>query len=265
MTASDTVTACVVVIGNEVLSGRTRDANLQFLAAGLGEIGVRVAEARVIPDDRAVIVATVNACRARFDYVFTTGGIGPTHDDITAACIAEAFGVPLERNAEAVAMLRSHYENPADLNEARLKMADIPAGAVLIENPVSKAPGFQLGNVFVLAGIPRIVEAMFGSLKHRLSGGAPLLSRTISAHLVEGALAPGLSALQDRFADVEVGSYPYFHSGQLGVSVVLRSTEAARLDAAAGALEELIRGLGGEPIEGGRNGGGDGGGSSAPA
>ena len=180
MTAK-TVTACVLVIGNEILSGRTKDANLAWLAVELNKLGVRLMEARVIPDVEETIVATLNEVRARFDYVFTTGGIGPTHDDITAACVARAFAVPLVRNPEAVRRLQAHYANPADLNEARLRMANAPEGATLIDNPVSKAPGFRIGNVHVMAGIPVIMQAMFDGIRHTLVGGSPMLSRTINA------------------------------------------------------------------------------------
>lgn len=240
------VTACLIIIGNEILSGRTKDANLPFLAERLNAWGIRLREARVIPDVEETIIATVNACRPAFDYVFTTGGIGPTHDDITAAAMAKAFGVRLERNAEARALLEARYE-PGTLTEARLKMADIPEGASLIENPVSAAPGFQLGNVFVLAGVPNIMQAMVDGLRHRLVGGAPMLSRTISSLLAEGDLAAGLGALQARYPEVEIGSYPYFRLRRFGVSVVLRATDAEALDRAAADLAVLIRSLGGEP------------------
>lgn len=243
------VTACVLVIGNEILSGRTKDANLPWLAEQLNAIGVQVLEARVIPDIEATIVATVNDVRAKFDYVFTTGGIGPTHDDITAECVAKAFGVPLERNPEAVARLMSHYANPADLNEARLRMANIPRGATLIDNPVSKAPGFAIGNVFVMAGVPRIMQAMFDGLKHRLAGGRPMLSRTVTSTVPEGKLARGLSEIQGRYAGVEIGSYPYFRLGQFGTSIVLRGFEAGPLAAAAEEVKALMRSFGGEPVE----------------
>jgi molybdenum cofactor synthesis domain-containing protein len=169
------VTACILIIGNEILSGRTKDANLPWLAEKLNALGIRLMEGRVIPDIEATIIATVNEVRAKFDYVFTTGGIGPTHDDITADCIAKAFGVKLLRHPDAVRLLQSHYANPADLNEARLRMANIPDGGILIDNPVSKAPGFQIGNVIVMAGVPRIMNAMFEGIAHRLKGDrAPL-------------------------------------------------------------------------------------------
>ncbi|HJU15258.1 MAG TPA: molybdopterin-binding protein [Stellaceae bacterium] len=247
------VTACVVIIGNEILSGRTQDENLGFLARGLNAVGVRLREARVIPDDAATIVATVNAARAAFDYVFTTGGIGPTHDDITAEAIAEAFGVPLVIHPEARRLLETHYR-PGDLNEARLRMARVPEGASLLPNPISRAPGFRIGNVFVLPGVPSIMQAIFAELQHRLKGGAPLLARSLSCHLGEGTLAADLALLQERYPDVEIGSYPYFRRGDFGVTLVLRGTERTRLEQATAELAELIRALGGEPQEGLREG-----------
>ncbi len=240
------VTACLVVIGNEILSGRTRDANLAYLGARLNDIGVRLMEARVIPDLDEAIVATVNEARRRFTYVFTTGGIGPSHDDITAASIAKAFGVALVENPEARAILDAHYP-PGELTEARLRMARTPEGAALIENPVSKAPGFQMDNVFVMAGIPEIMQAMFESVVHRLVGGKPLISRSVTVYLPESKVALGLEALQGRYADVEMGSYPFNRAGRFGTRLVLRATEAERLDAAAGELDGLIVELGGEP------------------
>ena len=245
---SNPVTASLIIIGNEILSGRTRDANLPYIAAKLNEIGIRLAEVRVVRDDEDQIVAAVNACRSAHAYVFTTGGIGPTHDDITAHAVAKAFGLPIERNAEAVALLSRHYD-PRDLNEARLSMAEMPVGAILIENPVSVAPGFQIGNVFVLAGVPSIMQAMFDGIKSRLAGGAPMLSRTIACLLPEGAIAEELTALQGRYAKVEIGSYPFFRLGKFGTSLVLRSEDPALLAAAAGELRAMLRKLGGEPIE----------------
>ena len=243
------VTAAVLIIGNEILSGRTQDVNLTYLAKQLSELGVRLHEARVVADVEADIVAAVNACRERYDYVFTTGGIGPTHDDITAECIAKAFGLPLIRNPEAVARLERHYE-PGMLNEARLRMANTPQGATLIDNPVSIAPGFQIGNVFVLAGVPRIMQAMFDGLRARLVGGAPMLSRTVGAFVAEGAIAKGLGELQQRYPALDIGSYPYFRQGRFGASFVLRGTERTQIDAAAVELRALIKELGGDPIEG---------------
>ena len=253
MTAK-TVTAGVIIIGNEVLSGRTRDANLNYLARRLDETGVRLMEARVIPDSEAVIVEALNETRAAYDYVITTGGIGPTHDDITSAAVAKAFGVEVERSEAAMKMLRQHYsERPEDLNEARRKMADVPAGAELIENPVSKAPGYRIGNVFVLAGVPMIMEAMFEGIKDRLKGGPPMHSLTVSAYLVEGVLAAGMGEIQERFTEVEVGSYPFMRTGRLGVSIVFRSTDEAAAAAAAGEFKELVRSLGGEPVDDGES------------
>jgi molybdenum cofactor synthesis domain-containing protein len=244
-----TVTACVLIIGNEILSGRTQDANLAFLAQGLNDAGIRLREARVIPDDAAVIVSTVNEARRGFDYVFTTGGIGPTHDDITAQCVADAFEVALVVHPEAKRLLESHYP-PGHLNEARLRMAMVPEGAVLLPNPISRAPGFQIGNVFVLPGVPSIMQGIFAQLKHRLAGGEKMLSRSISCHLAEGTLAKDLGALQDRYPDLEIGSYPYFRRGDFGVTLVLRGIDRERLAAATDELKILVRNLGGDPQEG---------------
>src|SRR6516162_4242465 len=253
MTRSDpepaVVTACVLIIGNEILSGRTQDANLAFLAQGLDAVGIRVREARVIADDAPAIIATVNAVRRIFDYVFTTGGIGPTHDDITAQSVADAFGVPLIVHPEEGRLLEPHYP-PGHLNEARLRMAMVPKGAVLLPNPISRAPGFQIGNIFVLPGVPSIMQGIFEQLKHRLVGGTKMLSRSVSCHLSEGALAKDLGALQVRYPDLEIGSYPYFRRGDFGVTLVLRGTEKARLAAAVEELNALIRALGGDPQEG---------------
>ncbi|MDH3476630.1 MAG: molybdopterin-binding protein [Rhodospirillales bacterium] len=237
-----TVTACLLIIGNEILSGRTRDANLAFLGDNLNRLGIRLTEARVIPDEAEVIVATINDVRARFDYVFTTGGIGPTHDDITAECVARAFGLPLIQNPEARAILEAHYP-PGDLNEARLRMANTPEGATLIENPISRAPGFQIGNVFVLAGIPSVMQAMFASSSHRLTGGKRLLSASVTAALPEGLMAAGLKAIQKRYPEVEIGSYPFHRMGVYGARLVLRSVDEARLAAARAEVRELVEQL----------------------
>lgn len=244
------VTAAVLVIGNEILSGRTRDANLNYLAVGLTEIGIRLMEARVVPDIEARIIAALDELRTTYDHVFTTGGIGPTHDDITAACIARAFGVPLRRDERAVDLLTRHYGGAEYLTEARLRMAHVPEGATLIDNPVSAAPGFQLGNVYVLAGVPRICQAMFDGLKGRLKGGDKVLSLTVSAHVGEGVIAHDLGQLQQGYADLDIGSYPYFRQGRYGASFVLRGTDRERLEAAATELRVIIRKLGAEPIEG---------------
>jgi molybdenum cofactor synthesis domain-containing protein len=244
-----TVTACVLIIGNEILSGRTQDENLAFLARGLDDVGIRVREARVIADDPAAIAAAVNEARRAFDHVFTTGGIGPTHDDITAQSVADAFGVPLILNPDAKRLLEAHY--PAGhLNEARLRMAMVPEGARLLPNPISQAPGFQIGNVFVLPGVPSIMQGIFGQLKHRLEGGDKVLSRSVSCRLGEGILAQDLGRLQASWPDLEIGSYPYFRRGDFGVTLVLRGTDRTRLAAATDELRALIRALGGEPQDG---------------
>ena len=243
------VSACVLIIGNEILSGRTQDANLAFLAQGLNDAGIRLREARVIPDVAETIISTLNEVRGRFDYVFTTGGIGPTHDDITSACIAEAFGVSLILHPEAKRILESHYP-PGGLNEARLRMAQVPEGAVLLPNPISRAPGFRLENVFVLPGVPQIMQAIFNELKHRLKGGAKVLSRSVSCTLGEGTIAQDLAALQERYGDVEIGSYPYFRRSDFGVTLVVRGTERERIGAAVEELKVLIRAHGGDPQEG---------------
>ncbi len=248
MFANQPVTACVIIIGNEVLSGRTADANLAYLGKGLNDLGIRLMEARVIRDDVDAIVDTVNACRGAFDYVFTTGGIGPTHDDITAACIARAFCVRLERNAEAMAVLGQQY-TPEEFNEARRKMADIPEGATLLDNPVSKAPGFQIGNVFVLPGVPIIMRAMFETFRYRLVGGEPWLSRSVFAFTTEGILAAGLGAVQEKYPQVEIGSYPFLRSSRFGVNLVVRAADRAALDAATDAVKALITDLGAEALE----------------
>jgi molybdenum cofactor synthesis domain-containing protein len=247
--AAKTVSACVLIIGNEILSGRTQDANLAFLAKGLNEVGIRLVEARVIPDDAATIIATVNEVRRRFDYVFTTGGIGPTHDDITAPSIADAFGVKLIVHPEARRILESHYP-PGGLNEARLRMAQVPDGAVLLPNPISRAPGFRIENVHVLPGVPQIMQAIFNELQQKLRGGAKLYSRSVSCALGEGVIAKDLGALQARYGDLEIGSYPYFRRSDFGVTLVVRGTDRERIAAAVDELMAMIRALGGDPHEG---------------
>jgi molybdenum cofactor synthesis domain-containing protein len=241
-------TASVIVIGNEILSGRTRDANLAWLAVELNKTGVRLREARVIPDVPEVIIKTVNECRAAYDYVFTTGGIGPTHDDITSECISRAFGVKHVRNPEVVAMFRKFYD-PDKINEARLRMCDIPEGATLIPNPVSVAPGFIIGNVYVMAGVPDIMRAMFDHVKGNLKGGKPMQSRTVSTFLTEGTIAKELTDVQNRFPEVEIGSYPFVRNGKLGTSLVARHDEEVLLAQAKDAIIAMIKGFGGEALE----------------
>jgi len=240
-------TAAVLIIGNEILSGRTQDANLAYIAKKMGEWGIRLREARVIPDIEATIIDTVNELRAGFDYVFTTGGIGPTHDDITAESIAKAFGVGLVCHQETFKKMEAVYK-PGEFNAARQKMCYIPAGATTIENAVSIAPGFQIENVFVLAGVPSIMRAMVDNLRNRLVGGAPIQSRTVSVYLAEGVIADGFTALQNKYPAIDMGSYPFYRAGRFGTSLVLRGTETESLDRAAAELTALVRGLGAEPV-----------------
>jgi molybdenum cofactor synthesis domain-containing protein len=244
-----TYTACILIIGNEILSGRVQDENVAFLAKGLNEIGIRLKEVRVIPDEAATIVGTVNEVRQTFDYVFTTGGIGPTHDDITSQCVADAFGVELILHPEAKRLLEGHYP-PGAVNEARMRMAYVPDGAVLLPNPISRAPGFQIGNVYVMAGVPQIMQATFMELRHRLKGGAKVLSRSVSCALGEGVLAKRLGDLQARYDDLDIGSYPYFRRADFGVTLVIRGTDRPRLLAATEEVKSLILDLGGDPHEG---------------
>jgi len=250
MAESKTVTAALLIIGNEILSGRTKDANMHFLAEQLTAMGIRLSEARVVPDVAEEIIDAVNALRAKYDYLFTTGGIGPTHDDITAECVARAVGRKLIRNPEARRRLEERWaETGIEMNEARLRMANTPEGAGLIDNPVSTAPGFQVENVFVMAGVPKIMQAMFGSLRDRLVGGDPLLSRSVACNLPEGTLASGLGELQARYAEVDIGSYPSYAQSGFRVAVVLRHTDEAVLDAAVREVLALIGELGGEAEE----------------
>ena len=243
-------TACLLVIGNEVLSGRTRDANVQFLATRLGEIGIPLREVRVIPDVRATIIATLNEVRAKFDHVFTTGGIGPTHDDITSECVAAAFGVPWEAQPEAWARLERHYP-PGEFNAARQRMATMPRGATLIDNAISIAPGFTIGNVHVMAGVPRIMQAMFESLAPSLEGGPPIASRTVHADgVMEGRIAEGLAAIQARWPALDIGSYPYYRMGGGGVALVAKGAEVADVEAAAHDIATLLRAMGAKPVPG---------------
>lgn len=245
---SGPVTAAMVIIGNEILSGRTQDANLSYAATRLNDFGIQMREVRVIPDVEETIIGTVNELRRKFHYVFTTGGIGPTHDDITADAIAKAFGVRLEINPMARALLEEHY-GPDNLTDARLRMARIPEGGVLIDNPLSRAPGFQIENVLVMAGVPVVMRSMLDSVAPRLVGGKPVLSRTVTALIRESDIADGLGALQDKYDTVEIGSYPFFRKNKVGANLVARGTDADVLDQVVTDLRVLVRGLGAEPIE----------------
>ena len=246
--ANDIVTAALIIIGNEILSGRTHDANLPHIAEELNRVGVRLREARVIADIEEEIIAAVNALRGKYTYVFTTGGIGPTHDDITAACVAKAFGRKLVQNPEALRRLQAHYATTdLELNEARLRMANTPEGAVLIDNPISAAPGFRIENVYVLAGVPKIMRAMLDNVKGELTGGATVLSRSVLCNLGEGSIAVGLGEIQGRFPEVDIGSYPRFGGGSYRTTLVLRHTDATVLEAALAEVCALVRAHGGEP------------------
>ena len=243
------LTACLIVIGNEVLSGRTQDANTVYIAKRLGEIGMPLREVRVIPDVAETIVTTVVEARARFDHVFTTGGIGPTHDDITSECIAAAFGVPWEKQPEVWARMDAFY--PAGtFNAARQRMATMPRGAVLIDNG-HIAPGFSMGNVHVMAGVPAIMRQMFEALVPRLPSGAPVVSHSLHAvGIREGDIAAGLTAVQARYPSLDIGSYPYFRESGAGVAIVAKGTDAAAAESAIGEVDSLFRSLGAEPVAG---------------
>ena len=243
-------TACLLVIGNEVLSGRTQDANIRFLATRLGEIGLPLREVRVIPDVADTIIATVNEVRAKFDEVFTTGGIGPTHDDITSECIAAAFGVPWEPHPEAWARMAAAYK-PGEFNAARQRMGTMPRGASLINNHISVAPGFSIGNVHVMAGVPAIMRAMFDMLAPTLKVGQPIVSRAVYSNgLAEGLIAEGLTGVQARYPDLDLGSYPFYRPGGNGVAIVAKGTSASDAEAAIAEVTRLIEALGRAPIQG---------------
>jgi molybdenum cofactor synthesis domain-containing protein len=233
-------TAAMLVIGDEILSGRTRDSNLHHLAQACTARGIRLMEARVVADDHAGIVAAVRALSAAWDHVFTSGGIGPTHDDITADAVAEAMGAAIGHRADAMALLAAHYARQGmEFNAARQRMARIPEGAKLIDNPVSVAPGFTIGNVHVMAGVPRIFEAMLAGVLAGIEGGAPLLSQSHEVLRGEGEIAEGFAALAAEYPDLAMGSYPFNRSGAFGTNLVIRGTEAARLDAAMARLAAM--------------------------
>ena len=223
------VNASILIIGNEILSGRTQDTNTSTLAIWLNSIGVNVAEVRVIPDIENTIVETLNFLRSTYDYVFTTGGIGPTHDDITAESISKAFDIDYGFHKEAYSILESYYK-PGEFNDGRQKMAKMPVTANLIYNPSSGSPGFYVENVFCLPGVPSIMKSMLGGLKNKIVGGDPILSHTISLKTVESEIANSLTKVQEENQDVEIGSYPFFHAGKLGVSIVLRSENQSKID-----------------------------------
>ncbi len=248
MTSSEPVTAAVLVIGDEILSGRTQDTNTAYIARFLGALGIDLCEARVVPDIREEIVAAVNALRARYTYVFTTGGIGPTHDDITFESIAAAFGVDVHYHPEAMAMMAARYK-PGEFNEARKRMALVPIGAELVRNTVSTAPGVNIGNVFVMAGVPMIMRAMLDAIEPRLKRGAIVHAATVQARIAEGRIAQGLERIQKDHKDVAIGSYPFYREDGSGVQLVARGRDAAEVERAATQIEALLRELG---VEGAR-------------
>jgi len=229
MTKNTKVNAAILIVGNEILSGRTQDTNTSTIALWLNTIGVKVNEVRVIPDIEDTIIDTVNYLRKTSDYVFTTGGIGPTHDDITAHSISKAFNIEYEIHKEAFKILEAYYK-PGEFNEGRQKMVWMPRNADLILNPTSGAPGFKVENVFCLPGVPSILKSMLGGLKNRIVGGKPILSHTISLRTVESEIAKSLANVQDNNKDLEIGSYPFFQAGKLGVSIVLRSEDQSKIN-----------------------------------
>ena len=229
MNKNTKVNAAILIIGNEILSGRTQDTNTSTLATWLNSIGVQVAEVRIISDIEETIVEVLNLLRKKYKYVFTTGGIGPTHDDITAEAVSKAFGKKYEIHKEAFKILETYYK-PGEFNKGRQKMVWMPENAELILNPTSGAPGFSVDNVFCLPGVPSILKSMLGSLKTKIVGGEPILSQTISLKTVESEIASSLNKVQEENKDVEIGSYPFFHAGKLGVSIVMRSENQSRID-----------------------------------
>jgi molybdenum cofactor synthesis domain-containing protein len=245
-------TAALAVIGDEILSGRTQDKNVAQIAVWLNEQGIRLAEVRVVPDDHAMIGETVNALRARHDYLFTTGGIGPTHDDITVDAIAAALGVPVVVHPEARAILEDYYcDRPGGLNEARLRMARVPQGAELIPNPSSGAPGVKVGNIYVLAGVPYIAASMLEALAGKLEGGSPVVSVTVGARAPESEVADLLRETEAAHQGVAIGSYPFFKDGRYGANFVIRSEDRELARRCGEALAEGLRQAGYEPIDGG--------------
>jgi molybdenum cofactor synthesis domain-containing protein len=251
--AEKRVTAAVLIIGDEILSGRTQDTNLNYIAKMLGQHGVDLCEARVVPDVKEEIVAAVNALRSRYDYLITTGGIGPTHDDITADCVAEAFGVPLTEHPEIIAMMVARWGD--QLNEARRRMARVPDGGTLVKNPVVGAPGFQIGNVFVLAGVPLVMRGMLEDVGPRLRGGAVVVSRTVRVDgSGEGVIAAPLENVAKAHPELSLGSYPFFGEGGFGSNLVIRGRDPDEVEATVGELIEALRAAGIEkitPIEAG--------------
>jgi molybdenum cofactor synthesis domain-containing protein len=242
------ITAAVMVIGDEILSGRTQDTNTNHIARFLGALGIDLREVRVVPDVEDEIAAALNALRSRYTYVFTTGGIGPTHDDITADAVAKAFGVGIGYHPEAMAIMAARYKNPEDFNDMRKRMARIPDTATLIKNSVSGAPGFQIGNVFVMAGVPAVMKAMLEELAPRLNRGAVVHAATVEAYLPEGQIAAALAAIQGRHKTVSIGSYPFYREAGPGTQLVVRGRIAEAVEAAAVEIENAVRSEGVVPV-----------------
>ena len=240
-------TAGIIIIGDEILSGRTKDSNINWIACQLDDLGIRLKEARIIPDDPNTIIKTIQAYTNKYTYVFSCGGIGPTHDDITTECVAKAFNQKLYKDTEAVRRLKLHYEGTnIEFNKARQKMAIVPKNSELIDNPVSAAPGYRIENLFVFAGVPKIMQGMFNGILSELTGGKKLKSKTVSSNIGEGLLAKDLEKLENKFLNVKIGSYPYFKPGSFGTSIVLRSEDENSLEKAFQAILEIIIKLGGK-------------------
>ena len=239
MTNNKEIIAGIIIIGNEILSGRTKDLNTSSISIWLNSLGIRVKEVRVIPDIEQNIINTVNELRKKFDYIFTSGGIGPTHDDITASSLSKVFNLTYGPHKEAFKILESYYK-PGEFNEGRQKMAWMPTEAKLILNPTSGAPGFYIENVFCLPGVPSILQAMLGGLSNKLVGGAPIISQTINLRTVESIIAKPLTFVQDNNKDVDIGSYPFFRAGKLGVSIVLRSEDQSKIDVCNSQILEFV-------------------------
>ena len=242
-------TAGIIIIGDEILSGRTKDTNINWIATELNNIGVRLIEARIISDDSETIIETVKTFTKKFTYVFSCGGIGPTHDDITTESVARAFNQKLVKDPEAMRRLKIHYEGTnIEFNEARQKMAIIPTNSILIDNPVSSAPGYKIENLFVFAGVPKIMQGMFNTILYDLVGGIKLKSKTVSSNVGEGLIAKDLEQIEKKFKTVKIGSYPYFKPGNFGTSIVLRSEYESLLNQASQAVLSAIIKLGGKGV-----------------
>lgn len=246
MSTSRLLTAGIIIIGNEILSGRTQDKNISYIALKLNALGVHLKEVRIIPDVEEEIIQVVRHYHKTYDYVFTTGGIGPTHDDITAESISKAFNVPVEFNQDVVDIMKKRYATD-DLPEGRLNMARMPVGAKLIHNPVTSVPGFQIENVYVMAGIPEVMQGMLDYALETIIPGKPILSNAVHCYLAEGDLAPGLRAIQEQNQDVEIGSYPFWRMGKWGATSVVRGQDESSIDKAIQQIRELMISLGGEP------------------